>query len=410
MTRDRPPSLLSAGRLPLLAALALFLAVAVRLNLSVFTEQQFTHLARAFVHGQLSFLEMPGTWADATPHDGRYYWCLGPLPAVILVPFAAAAELAGTLFYQGWLQPWLVAAVFALAWLAARRVGHTRDDAAWLAFGFCFATAFLGVAMRPWSWYFAQVVTCALLFGAICEMTGRRREWVVGTFFALALATRVTAGLGILWPAATILASREPRRERLAALARLLLPVAAVVVCLMLYNQARFGDPFDNGYTRALVTPDQIASRGAGLFSPAHLPGNLYHFLLGSPLPVRRDTATFVLRFPWVVANPWGMGLFVTSPVLVALFFLRLRDSTSRLLLATSLVVATPILLYYHGGFRQFGFRYALDFLPLVWLVLMRNLRTQRGELGPGFRAAILASALFNLWLFAGHFVPGFAG
>jgi hypothetical protein len=30
--------------------------------------------------------------------------------------------------------------------------------------------------MWPWSWYFSQVITCLLLFAAIAETIGRRRD------------------------------------------------------------------------------------------------------------------------------------------------------------------------------------------------------------------------------------------
>jgi len=114
---------------------------------------------------------------------------------------------------------------------------------------------------------------------------------------------------------------------------------------------------------------------------------------------------SIVLAFPYVVANPWGMSVWITSPLFLFLLGLRHRDDTSLLLLLTSFVIAVPILLYYGIGFRQFGYRYSLDFLPFLYYLLLRNYRQQRGDLTTGFKALILLSAMWNLYLFVGHFV-----
>jgi hypothetical protein len=64
-----------------------------------------------------------------------------------------------------------------------------------------------------------------------------------------------------------------------------------------------------------------------------------------------------------------------------------------------------PLLFYYGTGSRQFGYRYALDFIPLLYFMLMRAWREQRGDLSGGFKALLMFSALLNLYLFAAHFV-----
>lgn len=390
----------------MLLALAAFVLVTVWMSIQVRSGQQFSYLAQAFAHGQLSFLQEPSNWFDTTPYEGRHYWPLGPLPAVLLLPFAFLFGLLDAFFYQGYLQPLLVVLVLALVYRVARQIGYDRDDGAYLAFGFTFATAFLGVAMLPWSWYFSQVLTCALIFGAITEVLGQRRPLVVGTLFGLVLATRVTAALGIAWPAVLILLGQDVPRKKLRELALLGLPCLVVLGLLLLYNHARFGSIFEQGYAQQIIPPHAAAGRAMGIFSLVHLPGNLFHLLLSAPQTVRLDRTSMVLKFPYVMANPWGMSLFLTSPCFLYLFTMRLGDLASRLLLGTAALIAVPILLYYGIGFRQFGYRYALDFLPYVYVVLMRNYKESRGGLGWGFRGLLLGSAAVNLYLFLAHFVP----
>ncbi len=396
---------ISPGRVVLALAFASFLGVLCVWNVRLGSEQQFTHLARSFLHGQLAFLDSPGSWADTTPHDGRYYWPLGPLPAVVLMPFVWLADGAGVVFRQGYLQPLLVLLVLGLVARIARRIGYSREDAGYLAFGFAFSTAFLGVGMWPWSWYFSQVVTSVLLFAAIDEMLGHRRPARLGVFFALALATRSTAALGIVWPILDILDARETWNRRFRSLATLAMPIAAMLGLLALYNYGRFGNPFEQGYAAQIIPPHAAAARAYGLLSLAHVPGNLYHLLLAAPVPIRHDDASFVLGYPFVAANPWGMSIAITSPCLLCLFGLRLRDATSRRLLLTVVMIATPLVLYYGIGYRQFGYRYSLDFVPFLYVLLLLAWREQRGDLTTRFKTLLVVSALINLHLFAGQFL-----
>jgi hypothetical protein len=99
------------------------------------------------------------------------------------------------------------------------------------------------------------------------------------------------------------------------------------------------------------------------------------------------------------------MSLWVTSPCFLYLLGLRHRDGASRLLLLTSIVIAVPMFLYYSVGFRQFGYRYSLDFLPFLYYLLLRNYRQQRGDMTAGFKAVVLGSAVWDLYLFTGHFI-----
>jgi hypothetical protein len=63
------------------------------------------------------------------------------------------------------------------------------------------------------------------------------------------------------------------------------------------------------------------------------------------------------------------------------------------------LTVSLPILFYYGIGWYQFGYRYSLDFLPLLFLLLIKAYRNKHSELSISFRVAILLSAFVNLYL-----------
>jgi hypothetical protein len=387
--------------------LAFFFIVTLLLNICVQNEQQFAYLAQSFLHGKLAFLERPGNnWSDISDislRNGIYYWALGPFPAIVLMPFEFVAT--GGMFYQGYLQPFLVLALLTIVFRIARRAGYGVEDAVYLAFGFAFATAFLGVGLWPWSWQFSQAITCVLLFAAIAEMVGKRRLLILGILFALILATRATAALGVVWCVGEVLITSTPWRKKLLSLVAIGLPCLFVLMLLLLYNYARFNNAFDQGYKEQLVASWAAVTRDQGILSLRHLPYNLYYMLFALPVPISHDNTSIVLRFPFIAANPWGMSIFVTSPCVLYLFGLRQRDATSRLLLLTVSVIAVPILLYWASGYRQFGYRYSLDFLPFLYYLLLRNYRMRQGNLTIGFKVILLVSAFWNLYLFSGHFI-----
>jgi hypothetical protein len=215
------------------------------------------------------------------------------------------------------------------------------------------------------------------------------------------LSTRLTAGLSALFYIIVLwFGPGLGFRQRITGLIQLLAPILVVALGLALYNYARFGNVLEQGYALQLVPLGALAqARSYGLLSWIHIPGNLYYLLLSVPQPVFLDSLTHILRYPFIKLNPWGMSIFVTSPYLLYLFGLRYRDFVSRALLVAVVVILLPLLLYYGIGYWQFGYRYALDFFPLLFWLLLREYRTAHGELTPTFRWVILGSALVNIYL-----------
>ncbi len=61
------------------------------------------------------------------------------------------------------------------------------------------------------------------------------------------------------------------------------------------------------------------------------------------------------------------MSVFLTSPGLLLAVLAPWQDRRARLLLLAAVLVLIPTLLYYGGGWLQFGYRYFLDSIPFVW-------------------------------------------
>ena len=371
-------------------------------------EPHFSFLADSFLHGKTYLLEYPenhpSSLTDVVSWGNRYYWPEGPFPAVLLMPFVLMSGIFGVLFHQAYLQFFLTILVFLVFFRLGRKLGYSVLESWYIAAAFCFGSMFIGTALVGMSWYFSQITAVLLFSLALLEYFGKKRWWLIGTLFGLLLLTRMTAALGIIFFILDILPGDPSRKKKL--LVSLLVPVLASFCLLAAYNYARFNNPFEQGYSVcALGDPNDgtvnalEANRALGLFSPIHLPANLYHMLLAGPQPVFGEGGSHILEFPYFKLNPWGMSIFMTSPWLIYLFFLSYRDGFSKRSWLAIVLIALPIIFYYGIGYVQFGYRYALDFMPLMSVLLFKNYREQRGQLSRTFKALIIVSAAFNFYL-----------
>src|SRR3989338_7010531 len=259
--------------------LAILVALTAMMGVLVVTHQQFSYLAAAFIQGKFYFVDNLPMFQDTVFHNGVYFWPLGPLPAILLVPFVAIANAMDFFFYQGYLQIILVLLTLLFTFLSIRKLGFTRYDARSLTLAFFGASAYLGIAIHPWSWFFAQVVTVFLYSALIYEYLTKRRYGLMGTLIGLLCLTRITAALAVLF---FIIACLKTSAAKTKDLTKLLVPVMIALTILALYNYARFGSPFEQGYSEQgysdqLLTAELVTARHYGLMGLTHLPGNLYY-------------------------------------------------------------------------------------------------------------------------------------
>lgn len=380
----------------------LFFAATLIFNISVRGNQHFSYLANSFLQGKAFFTTIPDTsWTDTSFFRNQHYWPLGPFPAVLLLPFVFVANLPHFFLFQGILNFFLVIGVFAFVYKIAGLKNYSSHDSLLLAFAFCFASAFIGVAFLSISWYFSQVITVFFLLWAIYEFLTKKRYLLLGIIMGIVVATRLTAGLGLIFFVLEIMFSNTGIPRKIRNISFLIIPFFVSLSFLGFYNFLRFENIFETGYRYQIVFNQALEiARNLGVFSWQHVPGNLYRFLLAGPLPVTIKGSPQILKFPFFRTDSWGMSIFVTSPYFVYLFFLNFKDKISKFLIITILVIAIPILFYYGVGFTQLGYRYSLDFLPWLFLLLIKSYRLQTETISFRFKILIIFSAIFNFYLF----------
>lgn len=159
------------------------------INSLIIGEQQFVYLAYSFINGSFSLIHLPPTITDLSLYQGKFFWPLGPFPAVLLIPFVWIFK---TMFLQGFIQFPLNILNFFLVYKISKTLKLRTGKAVLLAIFFIFGSVYTPIAAIPFSWYFAQVIATSLLLFAIYEFLNKKNYLVIGIALALATLTRTT--------------------------------------------------------------------------------------------------------------------------------------------------------------------------------------------------------------------------
>ncbi len=328
----------------------------------------FNRLAEALLHGRWWLDDGPSWLNELIPGgDGRWYVPYPPVPAVLALPFVAVfgrevpAQVYSSL-YAG-LAVGLMYLVFGRLGLVLR----TRDRLA-LAAVFAFGTVFWFTAIGGSAWYFAHVAA-VLLFAAslLCALT-KRPAWMAGLLLGLAALSRLPVGLALPFvlaaqlgfPGLAALRSIDRRLVRTVVVFGLGLAVPAGVY--VAFNLVRWGTVLDQSYVLIPgVLEDPIYAKH-GILSPWYIPRNLHAILFRS--------WNYVDDAPWLQPSWWGLGIFLTTPLYLWLLKARLRTPTVAWAVLATAIVSIPIITHGNVGISQFGYRFSLDFQPLLFVIL----------------------------------------
>ncbi len=331
-------------------------------------------LANAFLHGHTGLDRPPGNF-DYVPWLGYYYVPFAPFPSLAAMPLMLFISPATAHSLEPLIDSSLAALDVALLWWLAARIGVERiRDRLWLVVLLALGTDLWWVVVRGGVWHTGHLIATALTLAALVECFGRRRALLIGLLAGAAFLTRPPALLGALFYVWVLTRDRDVRsgEGRLAVgrdWALFAAGLAPAFAFFFWYNFVRFGSPLDSGYSQAILPfwLDQL--RDQGLFSFSHFGRNFDYFALRLPEPIE--------SFPFFKPSPLGNSILFTSPALLLGLRADWRSAMPWMLAATFVAVMLPNLLYYGGGWYQFGFRYALDAVPfalaLCALVLARK-------------------------------------
>lgn len=353
----------------------------------------FDRLADSFLKGRLDLVAPPSKH-DLTQYAGRWYVPFPPLPALLLIPWVAVQGVASvnTVAFSVAVGASNVALAFVLLAALSRRgwVALGLGDRLWL-------TALWGVGSVHWYmstlgsvWFVSQLCTVTFMLLAAILATTRRGPLLSGLALAAAMWARPLVVLAL--PFVAVLGAlddegRLDRRRLLNWVLIALVPIGLGALALLAYNAARFGDPFDFGYlTQNVAREVRSDLRTYGQFSLHYVSRNLWAMWAALPVIDKQGRLVPVIE---------GMSLLLTTPAMLV----ALRARTPRPLVLAGfvsiLLLAVPLVTYYNTGWWQFGYRFSLDFMTPLFVLIAIGARARAGWL---LRAGIAVGVVVNAW------------
>ena len=348
------------------------------------TRGDFFYLADAFLHGR-TWLDVRLGPQDVILRNGHIYVPFAPFPAIALMPIVALTGPAVADQWETGINAALAATVVGLAWWFSGRAGvRSLVDRFLLAVLMGFSTQIWWVTTRGGVWHTGQLIATILTLACLVELWGSRRAWLIGLLAGAAFLSRAPLALAVPFYALLLAGDRiwEPRRWPWREWVGLAAGVLPSIAFFFWYNAVRFGSPFESGYALATLAEWLEVQRRQGLFALAHVPMNLDYLFLKLP--------AFKPEFPFLFPDGLGMSIFLTSPGLLYAIRAPWRSSRTWWLAGAAIFVLIPTLLYYGGGWLQYGYRYALDSIPFVWALCAlaaardEGIRETLGLPGPG--------------------------
>jgi hypothetical protein len=330
----------------------------------------YVYLADAFAHGRFHLVAEPPNAEenDWTYSNGKWMVSFPPTPALLMTPLVAAF---GTHFndviFTALFGALNVAIVYDLVPKVNRRLKNpfrvsTLAQLAITAL-FGFGTVHWWVASVGQVWFTAQIVAETFLLLALRETFEQGRPILVSTWLVLSAMARPPVLLSLpifIW----LLCPTNTLRRMLLGL----IPLGLAGIFMVAYNLVRFGDPFELGYRyMQLEKLLEKTLEEHGTFSLAYLGRNLYYAFL--------DLPKLSTRWPCVLMDGWGLSLFISTPALAYMFLCPWRERIVQACALAVCLVAAPSLLYYNTGYLQAGYRYVLDFLPFIVVLIVIGMR-----------------------------------
>jgi len=298
-----------------------------------------------------------------------YFISFPPFPGVVMLPFVAAIgyntnDVLITVLVGG------LNAVL-LFWFLQLLVtrGHSKRnqrDNVILTLAFAFGTVAFFSSVRGEVWFTALIMGIAVNIGFMMASLDLKHPMLAGLLIGLGFATRTPilfCGMFFAWqlffPGNIWQRGRWPVILKTGI--KFAVPLVAVLAVLAWYNASRFGDPGEFGHAFLSGGAGERV-RTHGMFSFAYLNRNLLSGLLAMP--------RFTTEAPYVMISNHGIGMLATTPFMFFLLWPRERPPLRVALWLAVAAAAIPGFFYQNTGWVQFGFRFALDYMPYLFALL----------------------------------------
>jgi hypothetical protein len=342
--------------------------------------KHYVYQSQAFLDGRTDLQGFPDYYQDLVSYNGKYYLPSPPVPALVLLP---AVAIWGTGTDEVRISMLIGAINVALIWILLGRMSVKDCKRLLLTILFGFGTVHWAVATTGTTWFFAEIVAVFFLLLSLIEYFGRKRAVLIGLLLGLSVLSRLPVVMGSIFFLAMLYKEGGPRRP-LQFIAGLAIPLAFYGY----FNYLRFGSPLQTGYSlHSYASYFAVDIEQYGMFSLHYIPKQLYTILLMPP--------QYISYFPFLKPSPDGMSILLTTPAILYAIKAKFSESTNLWSLLAVAGILLPTLLWFSTGWVQFGYRYSLDFLPFLMILIASGMGKTMNKT---MVALVAISVAVNLW------------
>ncbi len=315
----------------------------------------FVLFAESFTKGKY-WIESAPPWLNELVPNGRghYYLVYPPMPSILLIPFVL---FFGTAFPQQILAHLLGAGTVTLTYQIAQKKLKSTKKALWVSTLTGFGTIIWFLSATGSAWYLGQISACFFITAAIYETASKKRPIAIGLFIGAAYLSRLQTILTL--PLILYLTNKK----RFSTWPKILIILSIFLSINFGYNFIRFGSILDKAY---ILIPGVLNEHwySKGLFHPSYIPRHVKTILLELP--------KFSKKPPFIWPSWTGLAIWITTPAFIFSLFAPLKKA--EVAFSWLVIFLMTAVIFMHGtvGFSQFGYRFAVDFYPvLIFLIII---------------------------------------
>lgn len=363
---------------PSLFIFFLFLLVYIITSAGKTPYDYFLRLSQTFLEGKYYINENPSWLSELIPAgDGKFYIVHPPMPAILLIPFVMIFKN----FQQQYIAHIIGALIPVVVFNLSLKMKKNVKLAIWSSLLSGFGTIIWFLSSVGSSWYLGQITACLFLLLAIYKLITSDDPIKIGVFLGAAYLSRVNIIICI--PFFIFLLKKKGVKE----FAKLILGFMPFFIFNSIYNYIRFGTIFDVGYSKIPGIFEEPWYQ-KGLVNISYIPDHLKILLLGMP--------KIINHFPYIIPSWAGMAIWLTTPAFVFSLFAPIKEMVVKWSWISIFLISTIILSHGGTGFTQFGYRYAVDFYPFLFLLTIKG--TVKTKLKKIHWILLFISIMVNLW------------
>ena len=343
----------------------------------------FTRLASSFLEGKYYLTEKPSWLTELIPSDGKYFVVYPPMPAILSIPFQFLLKGG---FQQQYLAHFLGAGIVVLVCLISWKVKKDRKLVLWSGLLAGVGNIIWYLSSNGSSWYLGQISAAFFMSAAIFEALNKKRAFLAGIFVGAAFLSRLHTILCL----PLIIYLIFDKKSWIKKLFYLGMGIAPFVLFNFYYNFVRFGTIFDQAY---FILPRILNETRSpwfiyGVLNTAYIPNNLITMFWSFPI--------FLNRIPFIQPNWNGLSIWITTPAFIYTLKSDIKERLTQVSWLSIILILLVVVSHGGNGFSQFGYRFAVDFYPILLLLKIKGVASR------GLRwhhwVLLTLSVTVNLW------------